>query len=61
MRKQNSYIAFILVLIIASITVLSQIPIRLGLDRAYAVALYMAHNFFFFKKLPLQLVPLRKP
>ena len=32
MRKQNSYIAFILVLIIASITVLSQIPIRLGLD-----------------------------
>ncbi|MGD1804453.1 protein translocase subunit SecD [Dapis sp. BLCC M126] len=32
MRKQNSYIALILVLVIASITVLSQIPIRLGLD-----------------------------
>ena len=32
MRRQNSYIALILVLVIASITVLSQIPIRLGLD-----------------------------
>ncbi|NEQ74383.1 MAG: protein translocase subunit SecD [Okeania sp. SIO2C9] len=32
MRKQNSYIALILVLVIASVTVLSQIPIRLGLD-----------------------------
>ncbi len=32
MRKQNSYIALILVLVIASITILSQIPIRLGLD-----------------------------
>ncbi|NEQ38312.1 MAG: protein translocase subunit SecD [Okeania sp. SIO3I5] len=32
MRKQNSYIALILVLVIASITVLTQIPIRLGLD-----------------------------
>ncbi|MCH2047330.1 MAG: protein translocase subunit SecD [Trichodesmium sp. ALOHA_ZT_67] len=32
MRRQNSYIALILVLVIASVTVLSQIPIRLGLD-----------------------------
>ena len=32
MRRQNSYIALILVLVIASITVLSRIPIRLGLD-----------------------------
>ena len=32
MRGQNSYIALILVLVIASITVLSRIPIRLGLD-----------------------------
>lgn len=32
MRRQNSYLALILVLVIASITVLSQIPIRLGLD-----------------------------
>ncbi len=32
MRKQNSYIALILVLVIASITILTQIPIRLGLD-----------------------------
>jgi preprotein translocase subunit SecD len=32
MRRQNSYIALILVLVIASITVLTQVPIRLGLD-----------------------------
>ncbi|GGA10564.1 protein translocase subunit SecD [Okeania sp. KiyG1] len=32
MRRQNSYIALILVLVIASVTVLGQIPIRLGLD-----------------------------
>ena len=32
MRRQNYYIALILVLVIASITVLSRIPIRLGLD-----------------------------
>ncbi|NEO53535.1 MAG: protein translocase subunit SecD [Okeania sp. SIO3B5] len=32
MRRQSSYIALILVLVIASVTVLSQIPIRLGLD-----------------------------
>ncbi|MGB3509147.1 MAG: protein translocase subunit SecD [Microcoleaceae cyanobacterium] len=32
MRKKNSYLALILVLVLASITVLSQIPIRLGLD-----------------------------
>ncbi|NET91681.1 MAG: protein translocase subunit SecD, partial [Okeania sp. SIO1H2] len=32
MRRQNSYIALILVLVIASVTVLNQIPIRLGLD-----------------------------
>ncbi len=32
MRRQNSYLALILVLVIASVTVLNQIPIRLGLD-----------------------------
>lgn len=32
MRRQNSYLALILVLVLASFTVLSQIPIRLGLD-----------------------------
>ena len=32
MRKKNSYLALILVLVLASITVLTQIPIRLGLD-----------------------------
>ena len=30
------------------------------LYRTYAVPLYMAHEFVFFKILPLQLVPLRK-
>ncbi|NEP38979.1 MAG: hypothetical protein F6K25_24720 [Okeania sp. SIO2G4] len=32
MRRQNSYIALVLVLVTASVTVLTQILIRLGLD-----------------------------